>query len=812
MNAYVRVKDTLGEQRIEVDELPLLAGGSAATRLTLPGPAGQDSYFQIDRVDGRWQISNAASLHGVKLNDSVISQPVFLTHGDLISSYGSHVSVVMDNDILSLEVVEHSDEFQTAPPVVSAIDEAGDGEAIIVSQFRRKLELAAAKPPRRSLWRAIVGGALAILAIVAWALFSAQSVRFDTVPETPDMIAISGGWMNLAVGDRVLLRPGNHTVRIRTEGYYDLERSFELGRSEPVTLRLEQEPLPGALIIQSEPEVGARIRLNGDIVGETPLRIDNLVRGKYDLEIDSARFLPWSGEISVQGLATEQTVTAQLVSAFGRVTVTSVPEGASIVSQGEVIGITPGVVEIPEGQQNISVMLDGFKPEDIDIAVMADADLLVEAPPLEKADGILTVTTKPSAANVTVDGKYRGQSPVRLFLAPGQQYVIQLSKAGYGRTTRTVRLQAAEGQELVVDLAARIGTVELAVQPSEAIVYVNGRRQADGKRQLRLPASPQRIEVKLPGYETYRKVVTPRPGFPQRLAINLRTTDQVRVAGITKTLTSPKGPVLRYVDPGSFTMGASRREPGRRANETLRQVTITRPYYIGTREITNSEFRLFRANHDSGAGLAMTLAGDKNPVANLAWKDAAEYCNWLSEQEGLEPVYEDRFGVLTAKRPTPNGYRLPTEAEWTWAARFQAGKGYLKFPWGAELPPAKGSGNYADAAAESLVPTILPNYDDGFAATAPVASFPGNALGIHDFGGNVAEWVHDYYQVYTPDSTRVWIDPEGPGQAKHNVIRGSSWRHASARELRFSYRDFGDSARPDVGFRVARTAPDYKAP
>ncbi|MEO0998871.1 MAG: SUMF1/EgtB/PvdO family nonheme iron enzyme, partial [Pseudomonadota bacterium] len=133
--------------------------------------------------------------------------------------------------------------------------------------------------------------------------------------------------------------------------------------------------------------------------------------------------------------------------------------------------------------------------------------------------------------------------------------------------------------------------------------------------------------------------------------------------------------------------------------------------------------------------------------------------------------------------------------------------GYLKYPWGDYGAPPEDSGNYADQSAAELVPTVLPRYDDGFAATAPVASFAANALGLHDFGGNVAEWVHDYYQVYTPDSSRVWVDPEGPEQAKHNVIRGSGWRDATITELRFSYRDFGSDARPDVGFRIARNAP-----
>ena len=97
-------------------------------------------------------------------------------------------------------------------------------------------------------------------------------------------------------------------------------------------------------------------------------------------------------------------------------------------------------------------------------------------------------------------------------------------------------------------------------------------------------------------------------------------------------------------------------------------------------------------------------------------------------------------------------------------------------------------------------------YDDGFPSTSPVGSFQPNALGIYDGGGNVAEWVNDYYTVPTPGITTPVVDPTGPDRGTSHVIRGSSWRHAGQTELRLSYRDFAAEARPDVGFRVARFA------
>ena len=126
------------------------------------------------------------------------------------------------------------------------------------------------------------------------------------------------------------------------------------------------------------------------------------------------------------------------------------------------------------------------------------------------------------------------------------------------------------------------------------------------------------------------------------------------------------------------------------------------------------------------------------------------------------------------------------------------------FPWGTRLPPRRNSGNYAGKSATGLVPSLLPGYDDGYASTAPVGTFPANALGIYDGGGNVAEWVQDYYSVPTPGQTVAVEDPLGPPRGSNRVIRGSSWRHAGIRELRLSFRDYGNRGRPDVGFRIAR--------
>jgi len=99
-------------------------------------------------------------------------------------------------------------------------------------------------------------------------------------------------------------------------------------------------------------------------------------------------------------------------------------------------------------------------------------------------------------------------------------------------------------------------------------------------------------------------------------------------------------------------MGSSRREQGRRSNEVLKPVRLTRPFYMGAREVTNREFREFMPSHSSGAFKNQDLNRDDLPAVMVSWEQAALFCNWLSVKESLPPVYVQREGrVVAAGRP-----------------------------------------------------------------------------------------------------------------------------------------------------------------
>jgi formylglycine-generating enzyme required for sulfatase activity len=320
---------------------------------------------------------------------------------------------------------------------------------------------------------------------------------------------------------------------------------------------------------------------------------------------------------------------------------------------------------------------------------------------------------------------------------------------------------------------------------------------------LDLLAVRHQIQIVKPGFREYAATITPRPGFPLVLKVQLHRPDETETPGI---IAAANGYRLQLVRPGPFQMGSSRAEPGRRANESQQTVQMVRPFYMGLQEVTNAEFRAFQAGHDAGTIQSESLNRDDQPAANLTWQQAAAFCNWLSRRQGLAPVYVAQGETLVAQSPLGNGYRLPTEAEWAYCARFDPAGQTHRYPWGDGFPPPARAANIADRSARGILENYLDNYEDGYPAAAPPGRFSPNPMGLHDLGGNVAEWCHDIYAIAPPAPGQIATDPSGAEKGRMHVIRGGSWRLASPQTLRTAYRDYLDGRRADLGFRIARYA------
>jgi formylglycine-generating enzyme required for sulfatase activity len=736
----------------------------------------------------------------VSVNGTLVTTSHWLEPGDNVRVENAWIDVERSGGgiRLKLRTAKPSEE----PKTHRRRDTESAGSVIVPVPFEpkdlKKIAREGRSFPLAATLLVVVG--LTLLSPVLWFIATARAVTIEIEP-APDRLALEGALFDVSVGGRYLLRPGSYRVLAEKEGYRDLAADVVV-TGESRDFRFTLEKLPGRLVVRTTP-AEATVLVDGRELGTTPLEPIDLEAGEHEVVVTAERYREHSARVLIEGEGKTVEIDVALVPRFAQVTFLSDPPGATVQVAGRRFGPAPVDVELLEGNYEYEARLPGRKPERGRLRVDAGEAQTVRLGDFAPVDGVVRLLSVPGEANVTVGGEYRGQTPLEISLPPGVAHRIDFSRAGYESAVREVEVGSGNARTVTVELEPKLGEIDLVVDPPDAELFVNGERRGRARQLLRLPAVPQRIEVRKEGYESFSTDVTPRPDFAQTIEVELVNLEaKKRAAKLEKRIRSSRGHELVLVEPLRFQMGASRREPGRRANEGIREIEITRPFYIGTMEVTNRQFREFRSAHRSGQVASQNLEVDHHPVVRVTWEDAALYCNWLSSEESLPPAYVASGSTYVLTSPTTTGYRLPTEAEWARAARY-ATNASTKYPWGDSLPiPAK-SGNFADVSADGIVPATLPGYDDGFVATAPVDGFPPNALGIFQMGGNVAEWVHDRYAI-SPGGPEIERDPIGPDKGEFHVIRGSSFLHGSVTQLRMSYRDYGKDGRPDVGFRIAR--------
>ncbi|MBI1830350.1 MAG: formylglycine-generating enzyme family protein [Planctomycetes bacterium] len=193
-----------------------------------------------------------------------------------------------------------------------------------------------------------------------------------------------------------------------------------------------------------------------------------------------------------------------------------------------------------------------------------------------------------------------------------------------------------------------------------------------------------------------------------------------------------------WIPPGTFTMGSTGKEKGRGDDETPHQVALTKGFYLGVHAVTQEQWQAAMGNNPSH------FKGEKGlPVDQVSWNDCQAFCKKLRERDN-------------------NAYRLPTEAEWEYAARA-----------GTTTPYHFGE----------TLSTDLANYNGNFIygngkkgiyreKTTPAGRFPANAWGLHDMHGNIWQWCQDWHGGLPSQAVS---DPQGPKTGKNRMLRGGSW-------------------------------------
>ncbi|PCJ61249.1 MAG: hypothetical protein COA79_06620 [Planctomycetota bacterium] len=258
------------------------------------------------------------------------------------------------------------------------------------------------------------------------------------------------------------------------------------------------------------------------------------------------------------------------------------------------------------------------------------------------------------------------------------------------------------------------------------------------------------------------------------------------------TIKNSLGMMFEIIEPGEFMMGSSTDQ-----KYTKKKVVISKRFAILKFEVSNNAYRKLyetldklsgktgRKVHNSSSYLNKDLNGGNQPVVNVSWERAKEFCDNLTKLE----------------KATGRVYRLPTEAEWEYCAK---GGQDIEFSWGLKDSDYKGQANVLDAGSTADIAVTYKRFkgNDKFIVSAPVGRFKPNSFNLYDFGGNVREWVNDNY-VSGGNIKDGDVDPKGPSDTGEKCVRGASYL-SGVKKGRITYRrgKHEESNLYDIGFRV----------
>ena len=412
---------------------------------------------------------------------------------------------------------------------------------------------------------------------------------------------------------------------------------------------------------------------------------------------------------------------------------------------------------LPYGTHTYKVEAGGYISKSGSFSV-SSGDMVPISVSLVSALATVSVTCPTPAVSLYVDKKSVGNVPWSGSLKEGM-HLIEVKKNGYRSQQKTIQLSQQQKLDVVfVELVAILGNLSVNYKPFGADVYVDGKKLGQSPRVFNgLLVGNHQVEVRKDGYTTDKKSVTISEGQTASISGTLvsntasssngyASSSSVSSDGNEISIPVKNGISIEMVkvEAGTFMMGAtSEMEEGIATDneKPVHQVTLTKDYYMGKYEVTQALWKAVMGRKPS------FFEGDNLPVEWVSWNDCQKFISKLNK--------------MTGRR-----FRLPTEAEWEYAAR--GGKKSRGYQY-------SGSSNISDVAW----------YDGNSGSkTHPVGTKQANELGIYDMSGNVYEWCQDSYVSYVSASQ---TNPTGAVSGAFRVGRGGGW-NCIARGCRSAFR------------------------
>ncbi|GMV41598.1 MAG: hypothetical protein AMXMBFR64_33140 [Myxococcales bacterium] len=531
-----------------------------------------------------------------------------------------------------------------------------------------------------------------------------------------------------------------------------VQEGVGLDLGETITNALTDDT--GFLFVESTPP-GAEVLLNGKRSGVTPLQVE-LMAGRYVVVADAGK-LYHKARMEVALTTKGSKLHLELPPAFGRLEVTSEPSGAEVSLDGERVGTTPWSLDRKaSGGYELRVVHGSYLPHTEQVAVQ-DGQTTRRHVKLDANFGALVVDSEPRGAAITLNDAPTGKTTPHTFeaLQPGV-YVVRLALDGHGEAVErgtvdrlgraTVRASLAPKLALLSVLSSYAGGT-----PCQGKLFVDGREVGETPAKVEVIATAHAVEVRCPDGMATTQVT---------LAHNEKRTVTLEVAKGGAQWVSIPG--------GTFQMGSNEGDSDERP---VHSVTV-RGFQMAKTETTVGEYRKCVDAGKCSAPETGTYCNwgksgrEDHPVNCVDWNQAKAFCAWA-------------------------GGRLPTEAEWEYAAR--SGGRAQSYPWGNEKA--------------TCARAVMDDGGNGCGrnSTWPVCSKTGgdSAHGLCDLAGNVWEWVADWKGSYGSSPAS---DPQGPGSGSDRVRRGGGFYY-DASLLRASYRGghVPSDAGAGLGFRCSRS-------
>ena len=496
-----------------------------------------------------------------------------------------------------------------------------------------------------------------------------------------------------------------------------------------------------------------------------------LTYGDHQYEVSANMYKREVGNITISGGAVKKNIT--LAPDYSILQINTNPQGATVYIDDVNSGTTPlKTSPIKSGEHILRFTLPMYTPKTVTHTVIGSGATQTITETLQPDFSTVTITA-PEQAEIYINNEKKGSGKWEGKLLSGT-YLLEARKPSHRPYKTSITVESGKTQTIAMQAPTpQYGAINIQSTPTNAMVYIDGKEIGTTPGIFKnILIGEREVTIKKEGYSSVTNKVTIEEGktTPKEFSLTKKTEQQpiaVTQSKENKTTTKDFTETINglnlqmvYVEGGTFTMGATPEQGSDAYNneKPSHKVTLS-SYYIGKYEVTQAQWRAIMGENPS------YFTGDNNPVEKVSWYEAQEFCKKLSQ--------------LTGKK-----YRLPTEAEWEYAARGgKKSKGY-KY---------SGSNTIGDVAWYDL---------NSGRKTHPIGQKQPNELGIYDMSGNVHEWCYDWYSSsYYSSSPQT--NPKGAASGSDRVNRGGSWySNAGGCRLTIRFNYYPGSSGSNLGLRV----------